>query len=103
MRRTNLGVLLLVLTIGGMVFASPDSASAAVCDDYSNQKEAQEAADTIDADSDGVYCEANPCPCLKPGSGGGGGGRTSGRGGQGRKEQQPTKLRRSQPDATRAV
>lgn len=57
----------------------PDSASAAVCDEFSNQREAQEAANTRDADGDGIYCEALPCPCLKPGesSGGGGGGGSS--------------------------
>jgi hypothetical protein len=57
------------------VFAwAPDSASAAVCDDFSNQREAQEAANTRDADGDGIYCEALPCPCLKPGESSGGGG-----------------------------
>jgi endonuclease YncB( thermonuclease family) len=30
--------------------------------------------DTRDADGDGIYCEALPCPCLKPGEDGGGGG-----------------------------
>ena len=35
----------------------------------SNQAEAaQRAADTRDADNDGIYCEALPCPCLKPGA-----------------------------------
>jgi hypothetical protein len=54
------------------------AASAATCDDYSNQAEAQRAKDTRDADGDGIYCEALPCPCLTPGedSGGGGGGPT---------------------------
>jgi micrococcal nuclease len=46
-------------------FAQP--AAAATCSDYSNQAEAQRAADTIDADGDGIYCESLPCPCLKPG------------------------------------
>jgi hypothetical protein len=31
------------------------SASAAVCADYSNQADAQRAADTRDADGDGIY------------------------------------------------
>ena len=45
------------------------SAAAATCSDYDTQAEAQRAADTIDADGDGIYCEALPCPCLKPGAG----------------------------------
>jgi len=35
--------------------------------DYDNQADAQRAADTKDADGDGIYCEALPCPCLKRG------------------------------------
>ena len=49
------------------VAASSTTASAAVCADYSNQAEAQQAADTRDADSDGLYCEALPCPCSSGG------------------------------------
>ena len=45
----------------------PGSASAATCADYDNQVQAQRAADTRDADGDGIYCESLPCPCLKPG------------------------------------
>gem|GEM_PF-1703788 len=63
----------LVTIVGLVVFALPaSSASAATCADYSNQAAAQRAADTRDANSNGVYCEALPCPCLKPGQGGGG-------------------------------
>jgi len=47
----------------------PPSASAATCADYSTQAAAQRAADTRDADGDGIYCESLPCPCLKPGGG----------------------------------
>ena len=47
----------------------PVARAAAVCADYDTQREAQEAADTIDADNDGIYCETLPCPCLRPGSG----------------------------------
>ena len=47
----------------------PSSASAATCADYSTQADAQRAADTRDADGDGIYCESLPCPCA---SGGGG-------------------------------
>jgi endonuclease YncB( thermonuclease family) len=52
----------------------PVAQSAAVCADYSNQADAQRAKDTRDADGDGIYCEALPCPCLRPGDEGGGGG-----------------------------
>ena len=41
----------------------------ATCSDYSNQAQAHRAADTRDADGDGIYCESRPCPCLKPGGG----------------------------------
>ena len=56
---------------GRAVSASADPAAhaAATCSDYSNQADAQRAADTRDADGDGIYCESLPCPCLKPGSG----------------------------------
>jgi hypothetical protein len=60
-----------VLLVGG--WTAP-AASAATCDDYSNQADAQRAQDTRDADGDGIYCEALPCPCLKPGEDSGGGG-----------------------------
>lgn len=49
------------------VLLVPAPASAATCSDHSNQAEAQRAADTRDADGDGIYCESLPCPCLKPG------------------------------------
>jgi micrococcal nuclease len=60
-------VVLLVLAV--IVFGS-SPASAATCDAYDTQEQAQRAADTRDADGDGVYCEALPCPCLGPGGGG---------------------------------
>ena len=68
------GLVAAVLAVACLLAWTPDPASAAVCDDFSNQREAQEAANTRDADGDGVYCEALPCPCLKPGEPGGGGG-----------------------------
>ena len=46
----------------------PSTASAATCSDHSTQAEAQRAADTRDADGDGIYCESLPSPCAKPGS-----------------------------------
>jgi micrococcal nuclease len=57
-------VLLAALLAVALLPTTP--ARAATCDDYSNQAEAQRAADTRDADGDGIYCEALPCPCLKP-------------------------------------
>lgn len=72
MRRVVLGGL--VAIVAGLASASP--ASAATCDDYGSQAEAQRAADTRDPDGDGIYCESLPCPCLRPGSSGGGGGGT---------------------------
>src|SRR3954471_16318832 len=56
------------------LLAGPAGARAATCSDYSNQADAQRAADTRDADGDGIYCESLPCPCLKPGESSGGGG-----------------------------
>jgi hypothetical protein len=47
--------------------ARPDAHAAATCSQYSNQAAAQRAADTRDADGDGVYCESLPCPCARPG------------------------------------
>ena len=43
-------------------------ASGGRCSDFSNQADAQRAANTRDADGDGVYCESLPCPCLKKGA-----------------------------------
>ena len=71
MRRIFLGV-----TVAGVLFGVPalQPASAATCAQYSNQAAAQAAADTRDADGDGIYCESLPCPCS---SGAGGGGTTA--------------------------
>jgi hypothetical protein len=63
------------------VFAlAPSSAAAKTCAEYPNQAAAQRAADTRDADGDGIYCEALPCPCStqKSGGAGEGGGGTGG-------------------------
>ena len=54
------GVLLLLLVV-------PSSAQAATCSNYDNQADAQRAQDTRDGDGDGIFCEALPCPCSKPG------------------------------------
>ena len=61
-------------------------ASAATCDDYSNQADAQRAKDTRDGDGDGIYCEELPCPCLKPGD----------------EDDPPNKKRKSAPRVLRA-
>lgn len=62
-------VLVPAISLALLVLAlqTPESASAATCSDFANQAEAQRAANTRDADGDGIYCEALPCPCLKPG------------------------------------
>ena len=79
MRRCVLTLILAVAVVAAG--ASPAAAQngpvaqmAATCSDYSNQADAQRAADTRDADGDGIYCEALPCPCSTGGGGGGGGG-----------------------------
>ena len=91
--------LIVSLAVPALLVALPSSASAAVCDDYPNQRAAQEAADTIDADSDGVYCESLPCPCLGPG----GGGRGGGGGGGGNQPAPPPKKPRAQTIRSRVV
>jgi endonuclease YncB( thermonuclease family) len=56
------------------------------CSDFPSQAAAQHWFDdhgrgdpaNLDADGDGVACESNPCPCVKPGSGHHGGGRGGG-------------------------
>src|SRR3954471_20600509 len=49
-----------------LIFVLSSAASGATCSDYPNQAAAQRAADTTDADHDGIYCESLPCPCLHP-------------------------------------
>ncbi len=49
---------------------SPIAHASAVCADYPNQAAAQRAADTRDADGDGIYCESLPCPCSSAAGGG---------------------------------
>lgn len=69
MSRALVGVSVGVLAA---VAALPGPALGASCSDYRNQAEAQRAADTRDADGDGVYCESLPCPCSSAGAGSGG-------------------------------
>jgi len=52
---------------------TPATAQAATCADYATQADAQRAADTRDADGDGLYCESLPCPCSQPRRSGSGG------------------------------
>src|SRR3954463_9074790 len=70
-------VFVIAVVAAGSLLLAPAGARAATCSDYSTQADAQRAADTRDADGDGIYCESLPCPCLKPGDSGGGGGGSS--------------------------
>ena len=71
-------------------------AEARTCADYPNQAAAQRAADTRDADGDGIYCESLPCPCLKKAGGNAGGG-GSGDGNRGSSPQGCVRPRGVQP------
>src|SRR3954454_16680634 len=73
------------------VVAVPAGARAATCAGHATQADAQRAADTRDADGDGIYCESLPCPCLKPGDSSGGGGASS---------SPPRRKRRAAPKVT---
>jgi hypothetical protein len=74
--RALLLISLALVAIGGPAATAALGGSPAMvassCADYSNQAAAQRAADTRDADGDGVYCESLPCPCAKGSTGGGG-------------------------------
>src|SRR3954469_9613377 len=48
--------------------AGPIAQASAVCANYPSQAAAQRAADTVDGDGDGIYCESLPCPCSEPGA-----------------------------------
>src|SRR3954453_1572523 len=67
-----IGLAWLAPTASAGLLDAPIAHAAATCADYPTQAAAQRAADTRDADGDGIYCESLPCPCLKPGEGGGG-------------------------------
>jgi hypothetical protein len=51
---------LLLAVLAAALFAAPSPAVAATCADHATQAEAQSAADTRDADGDGVYCVISP-------------------------------------------
>jgi hypothetical protein len=58
------------------VAAGPAAAADLDCSDFSSQAEAQEYLlpgdpHRLDADSDGIACESNPCPCSSATGGGG--------------------------------
>src|SRR5690242_16938194 len=60
MRAALLALLIIgVLTAGAQArpSAGPVARAANVCADYDNQAAAQRAADTVDADGDGIFCE----------------------------------------------
>ncbi len=61
----RLTLLALVIAVAFGIVGS-DRAAAAVCAEFPNQAAAQVAANTRDGDGDGIYCEALPCPCLRP-------------------------------------
>src|SRR4051812_6315595 len=67
MKKALVAALAALAPIGAQLAAS-SPAYAATCSQFSNQAAAQQAANTVDADGDGIYCESLPCPCLKPGS-----------------------------------
>ncbi len=56
-------VLLAAVALAVPGSGSPAARTAAVCAQYPNQAAAQKAHDTLDADHDGIFCEALPCPC----------------------------------------
>ncbi len=65
MRRTPLPLSIAAVFCAAVVAtAHPEPAAAASCSDYSTQADAQRAADTVDGDGDGRYCESLPCPCA---------------------------------------
>ena len=51
---------LLPMTAGARPAKPPAAHVAATCDDYESQADAQRAADTRDADGDGIYCVISP-------------------------------------------
>src|SRR3954469_3690642 len=63
MRR--LGLLPLLLLAAFFAPGASDTAVAATCSDYDTQAQAQHAADTRDADGDGVYLRGSPV-ALQP-------------------------------------
>ena len=61
-------LVVLACALAAPALATAPAAQAKTCAAYPNQAAAQRAHDTRDADGDGIFCEALPCPCLKPGA-----------------------------------
>jgi micrococcal nuclease len=61
--RPALLLVILALAAPSTATGAPAARASAVCGDYADQAAAQAAADTRDADGDGVFCESLPCPC----------------------------------------
>lgn len=61
--KTGLVIFAISLALSALGAAGPTAAQAATCSEFPNQAAAQEAANTSDPDSDGIYCESLPCPC----------------------------------------
>src|SRR4051812_29889575 len=60
-------VLVMLACALALAAVAAPAAQARTCGAYSNQAAAQRAQDTRDADHDGLFCEALPCPCLLSG------------------------------------
>ena len=61
-------LVVLACALAAPALATAPSAAAKTCAAYPDQAAAQKAHDTRDADGDGIFCEALPCPCLAPGA-----------------------------------
>ena len=64
-RKTGVLAFALSLALIALGAAAPTAtiAQAATCGEFTNQADAQAAANTNDPDGDGIYCESLPCPC----------------------------------------
>jgi Excalibur calcium-binding domain len=68
------GLLLAATVAGAFLLFAPTAAADYDCGDFGSQAEAQEYLlpgdpHGLDADSDGIACESNPCPCSSGSSG----------------------------------
>lgn len=87
MKRILVGTGCVVVLCGALVFAPTASRAKSGptllrdvdCSDFATQAAAQHYFNShgsgdpagLDGDGDGIACESNPCPCVKPGDGGG--------------------------------
>jgi endonuclease YncB( thermonuclease family) len=67
----------LLVLVPAALLASCGTTPMASCTDFSDQRAAQQAANTADGDHDGRYCERLPCPCAGPNGTGAGGERST--------------------------